>query len=78
MKKHLTLGFVAVVLTVAGYSVSAADLVGDYFSSLNTFQADFSQIVIDSNGQELQNSSGEVWIQRPGHFSREPKSSIPR
>jgi len=68
MKKHLTLSVVAVVLTAFGYSVAAADLVGDYFSSLNTFQADFSQIVIDSNGQELQNSSGEVWIQRPGHF----------
>jgi len=68
MKKHLAISVVAVVLAALWHSVSAADLVGDYFSSLNTFQADFSQIVIDGNGQELQNSSGEVWIQRPGHF----------
>jgi len=49
-------------------AASAADPVADYFSSLNTFQADFTQTVVDSNGQSLQESQGRVWIQRPGQF----------
>jgi outer membrane lipoprotein carrier protein len=45
-----------------------ADPVADYFSSLDNFQASFSQSVVDSGGEQIQNSSGEVWIQRPGRF----------
>ena len=48
--------------------VTAGDRVEDYFAELNAFQADFSQLVKDSDGQELQNSQGGVWIQRPGRF----------
>lgn len=49
-------------------AVNAADLVADYFSGLNTFHAKFEQTVVDSNGQQVQDSEGQVWIQRPGRF----------
>jgi len=64
--------FYAVVLLLLSLSVisqpTVADPVEDYFSSLDNFQAAFSQSVIDSGGEQIQNSSGQVWIQRPGRF----------
>lgn len=40
----------------------------DFFSNLNTLQADFDQQVLDGNRQLLQSSKGHMWIQRPGRF----------
>jgi outer membrane lipoprotein carrier protein len=45
-----------------------ADQVSDYFSGLETVQADFEQTVLDAGGEEIQHSVGKVWIQRPGQF----------
>ncbi len=39
-----------------------------FFSSLKSFRADFTQHVVDSDGNPIQESQGEVWIQRPGRF----------
>lgn len=39
-----------------------------YFAALDTFHARFTQSVKDSNGEDIQQSEGEVWIQRPGKF----------
>jgi outer membrane lipoprotein carrier protein len=51
-----------------GRPVCAADLVADYFAGLDSFHSQFIQTVIDSDGQQLQRSEGEVWIQKPGRF----------
>jgi len=48
--------------------LARADLVSDYFSGLESIQADFAQTVVDSNGETIQNSEGRVWMQRPGRF----------
>lgn len=65
-------GFRAVVLSALAFSLNswpvAADPVEDYFSGLDNFQAGFSQSVVDSAGEQVQNSRGQVWIQRPGRF----------
>ncbi len=45
-----------------------ADPVDDYFSGLDDFQANFSQTVVDSSGEQIQDASGQVWIKRPGRF----------
>jgi outer membrane lipoprotein carrier protein len=45
-----------------------ADLVSDYFADLESVQGDFSQTVVDSAGETVQDSQGQVWIQRPGRF----------
>ncbi len=39
-----------------------------YFSTLDSFHANFTQTVKDSDGEDIQQSEGEVWIQRPGKF----------
>ena len=59
---------VFIFLSLTFRSALGADMVADYFSALNTFHADFEQTVVDSNGQQVQDSRGEVWIQRPGRF----------
>jgi len=46
----------------------ADDLVGSYFADLKSFHAQFAQTVIDSNGEQVQDSKGEVWIEKPGRF----------
>ena len=42
--------------------------VQDWFASLDSFQAQFTQRVVDSDGVLVQSSEGEVWIKRPGRF----------
>jgi len=46
----------------------AGDLVSEYFSGLESIEADFTQTVVDSAGEQVQDSEGQVWIQRPGRF----------
>jgi outer membrane lipoprotein carrier protein len=47
---------------------ASADPVSDYFSALKTFEAKFTQKVVDANGDVIQEASGEVWISKPGRF----------
>jgi len=50
-------------------SLSArAELPSDYFDALTTLQANFTQTVVDENGQILEQSSGEMSMLRPGRF----------
>ncbi|MDT8386814.1 MAG: outer membrane lipoprotein chaperone LolA [Thiogranum sp.] len=59
---------ISMLLLVLSGATSAADLVTGYFSDLDTFHANFTQRVVDTEGQQLQQSEGEVWMQRPGRF----------
>jgi outer membrane lipoprotein carrier protein len=63
-------GLWTVLWLLAGLTpvVVQADLVSDYFSGLETIQADFVQTVVDSGGETVQDSQGHVWMQRPGRF----------
>lgn len=47
---------------------AGADPVSDYFAKLKTFEANFTQRVVDANGEVLQNTGGDVWISKPGRF----------
>ncbi len=63
--------FVVAAWLVSGFTpatTTAADLVSEWFSGLESIQADFTQQVFDSAGEQMQDSQGEVWIQRPGRF----------
>lgn len=68
MRKKFHIIYVFLICLCGAGAASAADFIADYFSGLDAFQADFSQQVEDSNGEQLQNSQGEVWMQRPGRF----------
>ncbi len=58
----------AVLLLAGAGRAAAADRLEAYFADLQTFQADFEQSVVDSNGEQVQHSRGKVWIQKPGRF----------
>lgn len=62
------LTLLVLLLTVLPLTASAADLVSDWFSNLASIQADFTQTVVDSDGEQVQDSRGQVWIERPGRF----------
>lgn len=62
--RRLTWWLLAALLPV----VAHADLVDDYFSGLQSIEADFVQTVIDSAGEQVQDSKGRVWIEKPGRF----------
>jgi len=60
--------FCLALLLMPGQVAAADDPVATYFSALKTFQANFEQTVVDSNGEQVQQSAGKVWIQKPGRF----------
>jgi len=39
-----------------------------FFKRVKTFNAQFVQVVLDENLNRLEESSGEMWIERPGRF----------
>jgi len=68
MKKPWYAGIALLAVSLCARTGSAADLIADYFSGLDSFQSKFSQTVEDSNGELVQDAQGRVWIQRPGRF----------
>jgi outer membrane lipoprotein carrier protein len=67
MSASRLISFLLVVTGLLSLPVRA-DLVSDYFAGLESVQGDFSQTVVDSTGETVQDSQGQVWIQRPGRF----------
>lgn len=47
---------------------AAPSSVQSYFQNLQSLRADFIQRVYDERGRVVQNSSGEMWMQKPGKF----------
>ena len=59
----LVMGFMSPVHASPGL-----DALDYFFNEINTFEARFGQIVLDESLNELDNSEGQMWIQRPGLF----------
>jgi outer membrane lipoprotein carrier protein len=51
-----------------GMSSPGLDALSYFFGEINTFEARFGQIVLDESLVEVDNSQGQMWIQRPGLF----------
>jgi outer membrane lipoprotein carrier protein len=71
LSNHLHLPCLALagwLLAALAPAVARADLIDEYFSGLESIQADFVQTVVDSAGEQVQDSKGRVWIERPGRF----------
>lgn len=47
---------------------NARDQLNTFFSDVATFEADFQQVVTDSEGNNIQESQGHVRLLRPGRF----------
>ena len=65
---RIVAGLLGWLLLAPVLPAAAADPVADWFSGLDSIQADFTQTVVDSAGEKVQDSQGRVWIQRPGRF----------
>ncbi|MBE9516861.1 MAG: outer membrane lipoprotein chaperone LolA [Proteobacteria bacterium] len=66
--------FLAIVLFVSscGYSMAAGNSgissLNHFYKNVKTFSANFTQIVMDESLTTLQESTGRLWIKRPGRF----------
>ena len=49
-------------------ALADGDLLGDFFVKVRTLQADFHQVVLDEDLVPLQETSGRMWLSRPGRF----------
>jgi outer membrane lipoprotein carrier protein len=67
MKQPFLLPIFAVLSLLLPFTL-VANPVSDYFTALETFEANFTQRVVDANGDVVQEASGEVWIRKPGRF----------
>ena len=70
--KRLT-GFVLAVLVLAvdsppAHAQTAREQLGRFSDGLETLHADFTQVVVSSDGQVQDRSGGEVWLERPDRF----------
>lgn len=66
MIKQLTV-FLALLLIAGGAQARIAHL-KHFFQDVRTYQAKFTQVVLDETSQPVQQSSGSLWIERPGKF----------
>ena len=71
MTRHFLRPWVVSVL-VCGFAGAAqaapATVLDRYLSDLTTLRAEFSQVVTDGRGDEVQRARGSFVIQRPGKF----------
>lgn len=76
-RTSLLTGFI-VLISLCSYSIAAqgarGNLLERFFSKVRTYQADFSQVVLDAEGNVIQESSGKLWIKRPQKFRWEYKA----
>jgi outer membrane lipoprotein carrier protein len=53
---------------MAGRAATATENLNRFFQEFKTLRADFTQVVLDENLVPLEESSGRLWISRPGRF----------
>ena len=68
--RFLVFGLAGTVLVFIPMSAALADedLLEDFFVKVRTLQADFHQVVLDEDLVPLQETSGRMWLSRPGRF----------
>lgn len=64
-------------VTFSVYAQPAADL-SHLLNALHTMRASFTQKVVDNHGKVLQQSSGQMSLERPGRFRWETKKPVPQ
>jgi len=59
-------------------AAAGIDQLNQFHEQVKAFKADFTQVLKDSSGNTVQESSGKVWIQRPGLFRWEYNEPYPQ
>ena len=62
------LGLLALLWTSVAFAAAPSENLNRLLSGFEGFSADFEQLVLDSSGTRLQQSHGQVQLQRPGRF----------
>lgn len=57
---------------------SATENLHQQLSQIDSFRAAYKQLVLDQQGSRLQQSSGKVWLQRPGKFRWDTEQPFPQ
>ncbi|MGI9291458.1 MAG: outer membrane lipoprotein chaperone LolA [Gammaproteobacteria bacterium] len=67
---HKSALLITLLLTVsqAKANEQARQLINDFLGATASYSAVFDQQLLDENGDILEESSGEFWLQRPGKF----------
>lgn len=71
MKKmfaNVLLTLCAVALTHSAWAAGGRQKLNEFFTTVDTMQAAFTQQVVDDKGKVRQSSSGNVYLLRPGKF----------
>lgn len=68
--RFLVFGLAGTVLVsiLVPAALADGDLLEDFFVKVRTLQADFHQVVLDEDLVPLQETSGRMWLSRPGRF----------
>jgi len=59
-------------------SASGLDTLNQFHKNVKSLQAEFTQVLHDADANKVQESSGTVWIQRPGLFRWEYSNPYPQ
>ncbi|GHB27644.1 outer membrane lipoprotein chaperone LolA [Salinicola rhizosphaerae] len=71
MKRLATVGALMLapwVTMTAQADQASVDRLTHLLEPLKTYSADFKQQILDASGSSLQDTSGHMWLSRPGHF----------
>ncbi len=68
MLRNLLFTLLIFFTTSISYADEAADKLTQLLKNMHSMQADFTQTILDKNGQAVQKSTGEMSLQRPSQF----------
>lgn len=80
MSTKVTTKLVALLLlcTAGWVHAGALDQLQDFHRNMQNFEAAFDQDLVDSEGAVLQESSGDMWLQRPNRFRWDYRKPYPQ
>lgn len=80
MSTKATTKLVALLLfcTAGWVHAGALDQLQDFHRNMQNFEAAFDQDLVDSEGAVLQESSGDMWLQRPNRFRWDYRKPYPQ
>jgi len=66
------------MFTLVLHAATGLEQLNHFHDRVKSFSADFSQVLKDASGNKVQESSGKVWIKRPGLFRWEYNNPYPQ
>ena len=80
-RKYSVLFFIAFfpgIISVTAHAGEGQKLLNSFYKEVKSIRADFLQILLDDNGEIIQESSGKVVILRPDKFRWDYKEPFPQ